>query len=180
MSEVENRGQYSPPSRNYPQELPDYWRFEDGTIRRDLPELSDKELTELGWHGPIQMPPTPGTSYFTHNYEWNSETLSFDATEVDEYEKQRRVDYQQFWNGLINTSAYIKIKETASQSLLANTLATEFIALMSDAKNNHANVEKIQESITNIFTNINFTEEELAEIQNVFANSGMSAVYTLN
>jgi hypothetical protein len=35
---------------------------------------------------------------------------------------------------LITTGAYTKIKTAATQSLLANTLATEFIALMSDAK----------------------------------------------
>lgn len=173
------RGQYSP-NGAYPQELPNYWKFSNGTIRTDLPDLSDNELKELGWHGPIQMPPTPGTSYSTHNYEWNSETLSFDAIEVNEYEKQRRVNYQRFWDKLINTSAYVKIKETASQSLTTNTLVTEFIALLNDAKNNHANIGKIQESISNIFTNINFTKEELAEIQNIFIDSGMSAVYTLD
>jgi hypothetical protein len=34
----------------------------------------------------------------------------------------------------ITTGAYTKIKTASTQSLLANTLATEFIALMSDAK----------------------------------------------
>jgi hypothetical protein len=173
------RGQYSP-NGAYPQELPDYWRFEDGTIRTDLPELSDEELTELGWHGPIQMPPTPGTSYFTHNYEWNSETLSFDATEVDEQEKERRVDYQRLWNELINTSAYLKIKKIESRLLISNTFEIEFINFMNNASNNHVNVDKIQKHSSEIFANINFTEEELVEIQNVFANSGMSDIFTLN
>jgi hypothetical protein len=90
--QVQNKGQYSP-NGAYPQELPDYWRFSDGTLRTDLPELTDEELAALGWFGPIQMPPTPGTSYFTHSYEWNSETLSFDATELDEFGKKRRVNY---------------------------------------------------------------------------------------
>jgi hypothetical protein len=173
------RGQYSPPSRNHPQQLPDYWRFEDGTIRRDLPELSDEELHELGWHGPIEMPPIAGTSYFTHNYEWNSETLSYDATELEEYEKAQRVNYQMFWDGLINTTAYLTIKEAASSSLLANTLATEFIALISDAKMGHANKEKIQESLTAIVSNIPFSVEEMEEIENVFSESGMFAIYAL-
>lgn len=96
MAEIQERGQYSPPSRNYPQELPDYWRFEDGTIRTDLPELSDEELVNLGWNGPIQMPPTPGTSYFTHYYEWNSETLSFDAFELSELEKKKELIIKDF------------------------------------------------------------------------------------
>jgi len=50
---------------------------------------------------------------------------------------------------------------------------------MSDAKNNHANVTKIQEILLEIIENITFTAEELAEIQEAFTESGMFAVYTL-
>jgi hypothetical protein len=60
----------------------------DGTIRTDLQTLSDDDLASLGWL-PAPMPPTPGTSYYTHSYEWNSETVSFDATELDEFEKKK-------------------------------------------------------------------------------------------
>jgi hypothetical protein len=49
--------------------------------------------------------------------------------------------------------------------LQANTLATEFIALMSDAKRGQANIIKIQEVLTDIISGIAFNEEELAEIQ---------------
>ena len=171
------RGTYSP-NGAYPQELPDRWKFEDGTVRTDLQTLSDDELESLGWFS-APMPPTPGTSYFTHSYEWNSETVSFDATELDEFEKRRRVDYRRFWNVLIGTAAYSSIKEEASQSLLANTLATEFIALISDAKNGDINVEKIQRSLNEILLNISFTDSELTEIQTAFTESGMFAVYTL-
>ena len=178
--EIEARGMFSPPNGNHPQAIPDYWRPSPGEeVRTDLPSLSDEELNALGWKGPIQMPPFEGTSYYTHNYEWNKETREYDVTEVDEFEKRRRVNYQQFWDGLISTSAYPTIKATASQSLAVNTVATEFIALLSDAKNKNANVEKIQEVLTEIIENIPFTEEELAEIQEIFILSGMFAVYTL-
>ena len=46
---------YSPPSGDYPQELPDRWRFGDGTVRTDLRILSNLELAALGWTGPITM-----------------------------------------------------------------------------------------------------------------------------
>ena len=172
---------YSPPSRNYPQELPDYWRFENGTVHTDLQTLTNTELKKLGWHGPITMPEDiANTSRFTHNYTWNSDTLSFDVEEVDQYEKQRRVDYRGFWNQLINGSgAYEKIKSSAKTSLEANTLATEFIALISDAKSGNANVEKIQAVLTEILSTITFTTKELSEIQSIFISSGMFAVYTL-
>jgi hypothetical protein len=173
---------YSPPSRNYPQELPDYWRFEDGTVRTDLQTLTNTQLKALGWHGPITMPQDiEGTSFYTHNYTWNSETVSFDVEEVSQYEKQRRVDYRGFWNGLINGSgAYQKIKDSAKTSLEVNTVVTEFIALITDAKSGNANVEKIQAALTEILSVVTFTASELTEIQNLFVSSGMFAVYTLS
>jgi hypothetical protein len=47
---------YSPPSGDSPQVLPDYWRFENGTIRRDLQTLDDEELHDWGWDGPFYYP----------------------------------------------------------------------------------------------------------------------------
>ena len=170
MTELQ-RGNYIPPNGAYPQELPDRWRFEDGTVRTDLQTLSDGELELLGW--------LPAQSQHTHKYEWNSETNSFDVIELDEDEKKKIVNYKLFWSMLIDTSAYSSIKSAASQSLLANTLVTEFIALISDAKNGDANVEKIQESLNQILLNISFTDSELAEIQEAFTQSGMFVVYTL-
>ena len=179
--QIEARGMFSPPNGNAPQTIPDRWRDNPGDeVRTDLSELTDAELNALGWKGPIQMPPTPGTSYYTHSYEWNTETREFDATELNEYEKRNRVEYQKFWDDLIQTSAYSTIKASASQSLGINTIATEFIALISDAKNSHANVEKIQEALTDIMSNISFTAEELEEIETMFVESGMFSVYTLS
>jgi hypothetical protein len=47
---------FSPPTGGYPQEVPDYWRFADRTIRKDLQSLSDTALNSLGWTGPISIP----------------------------------------------------------------------------------------------------------------------------
>ena len=177
---TEARGRYSPPNGNDPQTIPDLWRPSPGEeVRTDLPDLTNAELNSLDWKGPIQMPPFAGTSYFTHDHQWNKETREYDATEVTEYEKQRRVQYQQFWDKLLNTGAYTTIKTASTQSLQANTLATEFIALMSDAKRGQANIIKIQEVLTEIVSGIAFTVEELGEIQEAFTQSGMFAIYTL-
>ena len=179
---TEARGRYSPPNGNDPQTIPDLWRPAPGEeIRTDLPDLTDAELNALDWKGPIAMPPAsnPGTSYFTHSYLWNTETRVYDATELDEFEKKRRVQYQKFWDLLLDTGAYTTIKTASTQSLQANTLATEFIALMSDAKRDQANIVKIQEVLTEIVSGIPFTPEELVEIQEAFTQSGMFAIYTL-
>jgi hypothetical protein len=47
---------YSTPIGGHPQELPDRWKFPDGTVRTDLKLLSDAELLKLGWIGPIDVP----------------------------------------------------------------------------------------------------------------------------
>ena len=81
---------YSTPLGGAPQELPPYWRFADGTIRTDLPDLNDAKLAELGWIGPIQPPigkqvilkedlPEGQLSNYENNddYEYNDETESW-------------------------------------------------------------------------------------------------------
>ena len=178
FSAAEATRMFSPPNGNAPQALPDLWRSAPGEeVRTDLSELTDEELNALGWKGPIKKP--SGTSDFTHSYQWNSQTREYDAIEISEFEKRGRVNYRRFWNVLIDSKAYSSIKEAASQSLRVNTLATEFIALISDAKNGDINVEKIQRSLNEILLNISFTDSELTEIQTAFTESGMFAVYTL-
>jgi hypothetical protein len=177
--QIESRGMYSPPNGNHPQALPDLWE-EGGIIRTDLPELTDEVLNSIGWKGPIQMPPLPGTSYYTHDYQWNKETREYDAIEVSEYDKQKRVDYQKFWDTLLRTSTYSTIKVASTQSLQTNTIVTEFIALITDAKRGQANIEKLQQSFIDIISNISFTSEEFSEIQEIFMQSGMFAIYTLS
>lgn len=177
ISQREARGLYSPPNGNDPEILPDKWKSSpDAETTIDLVELTDEELNALGWKGPIQMPPLPGTSYYTHSYEWNRETRSYDAFELP----FKTVDYNLFWEYLISTSAYSVIKEYASQSLKVNTITTEFIALLTDAKNGRAKVDAIQSVLSEIVQNVSFTEEQFAEIQNIFLNSGMFTTYTLS
>lgn len=50
-----NLNYYSAPHKGFPEELPLYWRFEDGTVRTDLRSLSDEELAKLNWIGPIKF-----------------------------------------------------------------------------------------------------------------------------
>jgi len=47
---------YCPPTGDTPQWLPDYCKFENGTIRRDLQTLDDEELHAWGWEGPFYEP----------------------------------------------------------------------------------------------------------------------------
>ena len=72
------------------------------------------------------------------------------------------------------------MKTAASSALAANTLLTEFIALLDDAKRGFAETTKMQASISEILAGITFSADELAELQTLFDSTGMSAVYTLS
>ena len=179
---TEARGMWSPPNGAAPQMLPDRWRDNpEDAIRTDLPDKTDDELVALGWKK-VDMPSylTMGTAYFTHYYDWNSETRVFDATELQDYEKETRVDYDKFWTDLLDADVYTTMKTAASSALAANTLLTEFIALLDDAKRNRYNSTKIQASISGILAGITLSTDELAELQTLFDSNGMSAVYTLS
>ena len=179
---TEARGMWSPPNGAAPQMLPDKWKDNpEDAIRTDLPDKTDDELVALGWKKVI-MPSyeANGAAFFNNSYEWNSSTRAYDATELETFDKERRIDYDRFWANLLETDVYTTMKTAASTALAANTLLTEFIALLDDAKRGFANTTKMQASITGILAGITFTADELAELQTLFDKTGMSAVYTLS
>lgn len=179
---TEARGMWSPPNRAAPQMLPDRWRDNPSdAIVTDLPDKTDDELVALGWLK-VDMPSyaTNGAAFFSNSYSWNISTRTYDATELDEVRKNSNVNYDGFWNLLLDTDVYVTMKTASSTSLAANTLLTEFIALLDDAKRGGANTTKIQASITGILAGITFSTDELAELKTLFDSTGMSAVYTLS
>ena len=176
------RGMWSPPNGAAPQMLPDQWKDNpEDALRYDLPDKTDDELVALGWKK-VDSPSyeTHGATYFSNYYNWNSETRVYDATELETHEKAQRVNYEMFWTNLLDADVYTTMKTAASTALLANTLLTEFIALLDDAKRGRYDTTKIQESITGILAGITFSADELAELQTLFDRSGMSAIYTLS
>lgn len=181
ISNIELRGMFSPPNKKEPQLIPDYWKETPTSLPvTNLPDLTDEELNSLGWKGPIQTPPLPGTSYLTHKFIWNQSTREYEAIELSDYEKRLSVNYQYFWDKLLDSLAYAKIKSESVQSLATNTIVTEFIALISDAKQGKPNVEKIQSSLLEILSAISFTDDELSEINLILTESNMLSIYSLS
>lgn len=179
---TEARGMWSPPNGAAPQMLPDKWKDNpEDELRYDLPDKTDDELVALGWKK-VDTPcyETHGAAFYSNSYEWNSSTRTYDATELENYEKESGVQYDNFWTDLLDTDVYVTMKTAASSALAANTLLTEFIALLDDAKRGEANPGKMQASITGILAGITFSADELAELQTLFDSTGMSAVYTLS
>lgn len=87
---------YSPPNKDFPQGLPEYWKFDDGTVREDLKYLKTSQLNELGWTGPYEypVPKNPnGDANQSYDYDpslqkyvWNRDELKFYIIDLDEDE----------------------------------------------------------------------------------------------
>lgn len=88
-------------------------------------------------------------------------------------------DYRAFWLALIGTDLYAAIREQSSVSLPLNTMATEFIALLTDAKNGFPIEAAIQQSLLLILQTGSFTEAHMAELQLAMEEGHLDGVYSL-
>jgi predicted DNA binding protein len=61
-----------------------------------------------------------------------------------------------------------------------NTLATELIALLGDAKAGRANEVAIQSSMAAILTTGTFTDAQLTELQTALESGHLETIYNLN
>ena len=88
-------------------------------------------------------------------------------------------DYIAFWDALTTSTIYTAIREQSFTSLPMNTLATEFIALIGDAKAGRANEAAIQQSMGAILSVGTFTEEQLVELGAALAAGNLDGIYAL-
>ena len=88
-------------------------------------------------------------------------------------------DYIAFWDALTTSTIYTAIREQSFVSLPMNTLATEFIALIGDAKAGRANEAAIQQSMAAILTTGTFTEVQLTELGAALIAGSIDNIYSL-
>ena len=88
--------------------------------------------------------------------------------------------YIAFWDALIASSVYASIRTQSMASLPMNTLATEFIALIGDAKAGRPNEAAIQQSITSILATGTFTQEDIEEFQAALVIGRIDDIYVLD
>lgn len=89
-------------------------------------------------------------------------------------------DYIAFWDALIASSVYASIRTQSMASLPMNTLATEFIALIGDAKAGRPNEAAIQQSIAAILATGTFDEEDVEEFQAALVTGRIDDIYVLD
>ena len=87
--------------------------------------------------------------------------------------------YVAFWDALIASSVYASIRTQSMASLPMNTLATEFIALIGDAKAGRANEAAIQASMSAVFNTGTFTEDDAEEFTAALAAGSLDDIYSL-
>lgn len=171
-----------------PKPLPFRIRLDDSSTRTSLNELSIEELNKLGFVGPITKPEIDAN---TQKIEWvngqyqisqlTEEELAqrVEGKKEENIQKLENINYNRFWELLIASGVYKKLRISASQSLTLNTFYTELIALFGDAKAGKPNTRAIQKYINILFFNFEFTEEEVEELQEFMSQTNLDALYRL-
>jgi len=157
----------------FPEELSHNWRSPGGEWL-NLRTMTDEDLAEIGWFPVV----SPEYNQNTHRLEWNESTKSYDIVELPEPTPEP-ADYIKFWDLLLQSLSYTKLKEESKVSVEINALGTEFLILLADAKFGNVKQEAIQNSINEILSAEVFELEELAELQSIFSQSNLDQHYTL-
>jgi hypothetical protein len=168
---------------------------EDRWIRRDdtqanLPDWSfdDANIHAIQWDGQAGVIEYKGTPSPV-NISFGSVTiLAPYLTALDEHlanivppppTPEPTPNYIAFWDALLASAVYGSIRTQSMASLPMNTLATEFIALLGDAKAGRANEAAIQASMSAIFNTGTFTEADAAEFTEALEAGLLDDIYSL-
>jgi hypothetical protein len=87
--------------------------------------------------------------------------------------------YTAFWDALLASTVYGSIRTQSMASLPMNTLATEFIALLGDAKAGRPNEAAIQASMSAVFATGTFTAADAEEFTAALAAGLLDDTYSL-
>jgi len=122
------------------------------------------------------IPPDPGNRDYREYLDW------LDAGNTPEPAPPPpppAPDYVAFWDALMASSLYASIREQSFTSLPLNTLATELIALLGDAKAGRPNEPAIQQGIEAVLFYGTFTEEQLGELGAALAAGNLEDIYPM-
>jgi hypothetical protein len=179
-----------------PNQIAEIFPYSIGALRRDNPNVSfprnpSEELLATWNVFPVVSQEPPEHDPITQNLSQATPTLvdgqwlqTWEITEASAEqitERQRDlIDYLAFWDALMGSTVYGSIREQSFVSLPMNTLATEFIALIGDAKAGRPNEAAIQASMDAILATGTFTEADLVELQGVLAAGHLANIYELS
>ena len=160
-----------------PKELPFKIRLNDGTTRACLNELSSKQLNDLGFIGPIKK---PKYNEKTHKIKWDGENYQILNLNEDEKEKNKidkKPDYGLFWEKLIETSVYKKIRKQSLKCIIKNTIYIELLFLFSEAKLGFSNEILIQKYINILFLFFELNDSNIREFNIYVKMCDLNLIY---
>lgn len=135
------------------------------------------------WQPPENCIAVPQTLSVGKEYYYDSQENKWIEIVVEkpitEEELLDQCDYYAFWNALLISNVYQRIRAQAIQSLNVNTCCTEFIAAISDAKAGHANKNALQACMTLLMNALTLTTEETTELEQVLKTGNLDKVYKL-
>lgn len=88
-------------------------------------------------------------------------------------------DYVAFWEALLSSSAYSTVRTTAFTDLAANTVTTEFLGLLGDAKAGRPYPQALQASIWDLMDAVAFSQAQIDELNGILSATYLDSVYTL-
>lgn len=165
------------------------------SLRRDNPGTSFPEVPSLQslaeWNVfPVVEKPAPSYDPVTQNCsqldpvllggKW---TVTWEVANATPDQIAQRIranaNYRAFWDALLTSSVYGSIRTQSMASLPMNTLATEFIALLGDAKAGSPNEAAIQSSIDALLATGTFTQDHLVELAEALEAGKLDGIYTV-
>jgi hypothetical protein len=178
-----------------PNQTAEIFPYSIGDLRRDNPGTSfpaapsDETLAQWNVY-PVIGKPTPPYNAVTQNCNQASPTrqnnkwvMTWQITDATPEQITARIranaNYPAFWDALLASTVYASIRTQSMASLPMNTLATEFIELLGDAKAGRANEAAIQASMSAIFSTGAFTTADAAEFTAALAAGSLTDIYSL-
>lgn len=143
-------------------------------------ELAQFNYVEVAEIEPPVLPPNetlvesnPGKV----NGVWTQQWSSRPATENELF---LRCNYIAFWDALIVSPVYQKIRSQACVDLEVNLCCTEFIAALTDAKAGRPNKIAIQNCINLLLASTRITVTELRDLETIMKVGHLHYVYVLS
>jgi hypothetical protein len=122
------------------------------------------------------IPPDPGNRDYREYLDW---LAAGNTPEPAPAPPPPPPSYTAFWDALLASTVYGSIRTQSMASLPMNTLATEFIALLGDAKAGRPNEVAIQASMSAVFSTGTFTEADAEEFTAALAAGLLDDIYSL-
>lgn len=145
----------------------------DASVVVNIVKADSTFAAAQGWvEVPVQTPPVAiGDSY-------DSATGTFTSNvSIPEMVDVLEPDYIGFWLALVSSTAYANIRSSASTDLAVNVAATEFIAVIGDAKTGNVNETLMQGVINALINAADPDATDRAELEALLAGYDLS--YTL-